>query len=260
MAGRPTPRLAAVRRALGATLARRRPLRRHARLRQGQAPPQRLAVPRLCHPRLQQRQAVRTVRARTGRRRRALPGHPRRHRGDRVHRGRPMGFHRPRRGAGVQARRPDRPQHRPGRHGEKHDEHLHQHHGAMRPLPRPQVRRGQHDRLLPDAGRLCRARPRRPRISPRAGDRQKTGVAQNGNCQAAIRAEKDRVGGSIQGRRKTRHAKQGAQRPSQKGSGQAAAGVWLSQPDRRQAGHNQVGAGRSRRTPRDHPNHADRCQ
>ena len=40
----------ALRRALGAALARRRPLRRHARLRQGQAAAQRLALPRLRHP------------------------------------------------------------------------------------------------------------------------------------------------------------------------------------------------------------------
>ncbi len=50
---RPTPgtaaRLPPLRRALGAALARRRALRRHARLRQGQTPAQRLAVPRLRH-------------------------------------------------------------------------------------------------------------------------------------------------------------------------------------------------------------------
>ena len=49
----------ALRRAVGAALARRRPLRRDARLRQGPAPAQRLAVPRLRHPRVQRRQAVR---------------------------------------------------------------------------------------------------------------------------------------------------------------------------------------------------------
>jgi len=41
--------LAALRRALGSLLARHRPLRRHARLRQRQTPRSSLAVPRLCH-------------------------------------------------------------------------------------------------------------------------------------------------------------------------------------------------------------------
>ena len=50
-ARRSPARLAALRRALGAALARRRPLRRHARLRQGQAAAERLAVSRLRHPR-----------------------------------------------------------------------------------------------------------------------------------------------------------------------------------------------------------------
>ncbi len=83
-AGRPAARVAAVRRALGAALARRRPLRRDARLRQGQAAAERLAVPRLRHPRVQRRQAVRAVRAGADRRRRALPRHGRRHRGARL--------------------------------------------------------------------------------------------------------------------------------------------------------------------------------
>ncbi len=71
-AGRPPARLAALRRTLGAALARRRPLRRDARLRQGQAAPQRLAVSRLRHPRVQRRQALRAVRAGADRRRRAV--------------------------------------------------------------------------------------------------------------------------------------------------------------------------------------------
>ena len=60
-AGRSPARLAALRRALGAALARRRALRRDARLRQGQAAAQRLAVSRLCDPRVQRRQAVRAA-------------------------------------------------------------------------------------------------------------------------------------------------------------------------------------------------------
>ena len=49
-AGRPVARQPPVRRALGAALAGRGPLRRHPRLRQGQAPAQRLAVSRLRDP------------------------------------------------------------------------------------------------------------------------------------------------------------------------------------------------------------------
>ncbi len=83
-AGRPPPGQPALRRALGAALARRGPLRRHPRLRQGPAPAQRLAVSRLRDPRLQRGQALRPVRPGAGRRRRALPRHPRRHRGARA--------------------------------------------------------------------------------------------------------------------------------------------------------------------------------
>ena len=60
------------RRALGAALAGRGPLRRHPRLRQGQAAAERLAVPRLRHPRVQRGQAVRAIRPGADGRRRAL--------------------------------------------------------------------------------------------------------------------------------------------------------------------------------------------
>ena len=64
-AGRSTARLAPVWRALGPALARRGALRRNARLRQGPAPPQRLALSRLRHPCLQPRQALRPFRRRS---------------------------------------------------------------------------------------------------------------------------------------------------------------------------------------------------
>ena len=63
-------RLAALRRALGAAVARPRPLRRHQRLREGQAP-RHLAVPRLGHRRAQRRHAVRSLHDRADRRRHA---------------------------------------------------------------------------------------------------------------------------------------------------------------------------------------------
>ncbi len=77
-ARRPAPRQPAPRRAVGAALAGRRPLRRHPRLRQGPAPAQRLALPRLRHPFAQRRQALRPVRPGTGGRRRPVPRHARR--------------------------------------------------------------------------------------------------------------------------------------------------------------------------------------
>ena len=63
-------RLAALRRALGPPLARRRPLRRDQQLRARRRQAARLAVSRLCHPLVQRRQAVRPVRQRAARRRR----------------------------------------------------------------------------------------------------------------------------------------------------------------------------------------------
>ena len=58
-ADRHAARVAALRRALGPALARRRPLRRLGRLRVRRPPPQRLALSRLRHPRVQRRQALR---------------------------------------------------------------------------------------------------------------------------------------------------------------------------------------------------------
>ena len=70
-ADRPAARVAAVRRAVGPALARRRPLRRHqgVRLPGGPELPVRLHLPRLRHPRVQRGQAVRPVRHRATRRR-----------------------------------------------------------------------------------------------------------------------------------------------------------------------------------------------
>ena len=64
---RPPARLAALRRALGPALARRGPLRRHQglRLRRGRELPLGVHLPRLRHPRVQRRPAVRPVRRRS---------------------------------------------------------------------------------------------------------------------------------------------------------------------------------------------------
>ena len=68
-AGRPAAGLAAFRRALGAALAGRRPVLRDARQRVELRGPPRLALPRLPHPGLQRRRALRPVRPRAHRRR-----------------------------------------------------------------------------------------------------------------------------------------------------------------------------------------------
>ena len=59
-------RLAALRRAMGPSLAGCRPLRRYQRLRGRPRPAQHLALSRLCHPLTQQRQALQRVPHRTG--------------------------------------------------------------------------------------------------------------------------------------------------------------------------------------------------
>ena len=71
-------RLAALRRALGAALARRRRVRRDARVRGEHPARERLAVPRLRHPRLQRRQALSRIHPGPAGRRR--DGRGRRHR------------------------------------------------------------------------------------------------------------------------------------------------------------------------------------
>ena len=69
-ADRQAARVAALRREVGPALARRGPLRRDQRLRARRPEAVRLAVPRLRHPELQRRQAVRPVRQGATRRRR----------------------------------------------------------------------------------------------------------------------------------------------------------------------------------------------
>ena len=82
-AGRSAARLAALRRAVGPALARRRAVCGKQRVRDQHERPKRYALPRLGHQVAQRRQAVRPVRAGTDRRRCRW-----RRRGHRVHRGR----------------------------------------------------------------------------------------------------------------------------------------------------------------------------
>ena len=84
-----------------------------------------------------------------------------------LHRRRPLGLHRPRRGPRDQARRPGRPAPRPRRHGLEHPERLRQPDRPVRPMPRPQVRPGLAGGLLQPPGRLRRPRPGRQALRPR---------------------------------------------------------------------------------------------
>ena len=146
---RPAAGLAALRRALGAALARPGPLRRHQRLREG-PPPHDLEVPRLGDRRAQPRHAVRPVHHRADRRRHAAGRDARAADRDRLppqHAAQRGGRHRRRGGALRDARRP-----------RQHDRHgLAGHHDRLRPVPQPQVRPVLAEGLLPDA-RLLRQR------------------------------------------------------------------------------------------------------
>ncbi len=121
-----------LRRAVGPALARPGPLRRQRRLREGLAPPQRLALPRLGHRRPQPRPPVRPVHRRaTGRRpapRRRPPSQGR----DRLP---PQHADQPRGG-----RRPGGVPRRGGRRPRQHDRHrLARPDGRLRPVPHAQV-------------------------------------------------------------------------------------------------------------------------
>ena len=138
-AGRPAARLPALRRALGPALARPGPLRRDRRPRVRLRHPQRLALSRLRHPRLQRRPALRPVRRRAPRRRPArepragIPGAVQRidPRDRLLLPGRRHAFagRRPR-GRGPPDRQPDR----------RLVQDLPRPDRRLRPLPRPQVR------------------------------------------------------------------------------------------------------------------------
>ena len=162
-------RLAAVRRALGAALARRRSLRRNARLRQGQAAAQRLAVPRLRHPQLQRRQAVRPLRRRSRSRAIAFSRHsPTASRRLGFFRAGPWDF------IGHVELPETKIDGKIARHLDRDDmvantiEHVRRRHRPVRPVPQPQVRSDLAGGLLPPAGGLRRGRPHRQAVRPRS--------------------------------------------------------------------------------------------
>ena len=170
---RSAARLAPLRRALGAALARRGAVRRVERQDELHLSPG-LALPRLGHRRVQRRQAVRPVRPRADRRRppprRRRPQAGRADHRDRVPRPRQQG---PRRGE-PRAVRPGR-----RRRADRGDHaRLPRADGRLRPLPRPQVRPDPPARLLrprrhlpqhPDL--LGHARGRLPELQRIAPDR-----------------------------------------------------------------------------------------
>ncbi len=159
--------LARVRRALGPALARRRPLRRVDRLVAQHSLPARLALSRLRHRRVQQRQAVRPVHPRADRRR---PAAGRFGRGARraADRHRLPGAGREGRESAVQG---------PLRHGQHRRADRHGQplgpgpDGELRPLPRPQVRPDPDDRLLRPGRHLPQHRPVRRRAQQDGGRR-----------------------------------------------------------------------------------------
>ena len=195
---------------MGEALAGRRPLRRHPRLRQGQAARPCLAVSRLRDPVLQRGRAVRAVRRRAGRRRRAGAGEPPGGDRHRVRGRRPLGLRRPCRAPRGDGRQGQGAAARPRRHGGQHVLDLPEPDRRLRPLPRPQVRPDPAGGVLPPPGRLRGGRPRRPRLlEPRgrraggaeAGGRgPPQGAAQEGRCGDRPRAGPDRRGtGRAQG-------------------------------------------------------------
>ena len=245
-ARRSPARLAALRRALGAALARCRALRRHARLRQGQAARPRVAVPRLCDPRAQRRQAVRAIRRGAARRRRALSEHARRSRGARFHRGGTVGFHRPRGGQRGQDRRQVRAALRPRRHGGQRDRHLRERDGAVRAVPQPQVRSGDAGRLLRAAGGVRGGRPRGQGVRRGSRDRRAARRAHRGTREGdgGACAHRQRVR-EVRGRRTPRTRPR--DRRGEQADGRERARVRLPQRDRaRRARREEMGAGRPR--------------
>ena len=121
--------------------------------------------------------------------------------GARLHRRRAVGLHRPRRGAGDEDRRQDRPPPRPRRHGGEHDQHVRQPDGPVRPVPQPQVRPDHAGGLLPPAGRLRRARSRRPAVRPRPGGREARGRADRPKRPSCASGEQDSTRSVEEGRR-----------------------------------------------------------
>ena len=141
--GRSAARQPALRRAVGASLARSRPVRRHELLRARRQQAACLAVSRLRHPLAQRRQAVRPVRGRATRRRRIARGDERFVHCDGLLPARRLG-RRASRQAAVEVRlvRRHRGDHRTG---------FSRFDGQLRPLPRPQDRSDPAARLLQPA-------------------------------------------------------------------------------------------------------------
>ena len=167
-----------------------------------------------------------------------------------LHRRRAVGLHRPRRGAGVEDRRQDRPPPRPRRHGRAtRSSTFMQPDGPLRPLPRPQVRPDHAGGLLPPAGRVRRAST--------APTGRTTPTRQSRAQRAELRAQQKRARERRRGaRRRSRRAKAGARAGGARQADRRAresAGEADSAPEfgyhsaiAADAGRGEMGAGRSR--------------
>ena len=163
-ARRPPARVAPLRRALGAALAGRDPLCRHDRIREQRDPAQRLALSRLCHCGPERRHSLPAVHPGAARGRHAgrrsghgLPGHAALPFADRGRAG--GGRHRP---GALQ---------RTGRGGAEHRQRDARNDRRLCPLPRSQVRSGQHAGLLPPGGDVRRLAIRGPTLAQRIAAR-----------------------------------------------------------------------------------------
>ena len=177
--GRPAARQPALRRAVGAALARRGPVRGDRGVRVRPAHPRRLAVPRLRDRLPEPRQAVRPLPDRADRRRRDRAGRP----------GVPGRLDLPPARPGPPERREPRDRPEPQRGPDRADRHprhrVPRPDRRLRPLPQPQARADLAEGLLPPPGvpggdRGARHRPRLARRAGRVGgdDRQAQGRAE----------------------------------------------------------------------------------
>ncbi len=181
---RPPARLAALRGALGAAMARPRALCRHQRPRKGQ-PPFDLEVPRLGHRRAQPRHAVRSVHDRADRRRHAARRHH-----QPAHRQRLPSQRHDQRGG---RRRPGRVALRSARRSRQHDgDGVARLHGRLRAVPQPQVRSLLAEGLLPLPRVLRQPRLRDPRRRRRHALHRST--ARPRHARAGARAQGHRGG------------------------------------------------------------------
>ena len=144
---------------------------------------------------VQCRQALRPLCRGASGRRRAVSRRSAGHRRPRIPGGRSVGRKLAARHSRKHARPPDRPLYRSRRHGFERDEQLRQRDGAMRPLPRSQVRPDFAARLLRAAGRLRRRRQSDPSLRCRRRGRPQ--AARIGAAKADFGSRRRRVNSRV---------------------------------------------------------------